>query len=539
MLLIAGSVFAILEPQTYNLVGMDFIRATEPNLSGRRVKVCVVERSESYDGYVPLYDYKPDTLHPALRGADITASDDILEPALHISAHSTAICSILAGSFSSQSANDKFIYSTPLRNSQIRVYEFWEFLLEHLLSNKPLETDIITAGFGAPLPSWWTRGMQQLINKNNIIAVASIGNGGEVFGDCLYPAAGANFIAVGIADKQMMPDVDSIWLDEVASSSAGITAEGLIKPDIVAPGNFLTAVAGSDEYISSGSYSSYAAPAVAAVAGVLVEKAKQSHSLDANNTAFNSIIKAILMNSAAKGAGWHKGSWNSQDDEKSPLDLRQGSGIVDAEAAYKQLTAGRIEPGKSANAGWDGNTINGTTEHTYTITPNRNNSYISATLVWNRNFSNSFPFEYQPKENINLRLELWLVDPEQPSQRILAAYSDSKAHNTEHIFYPINHSFEGTYEIVVVFSDDENADKTNLSQDYGIALSAVDMPKYWVGNWLDFDGNGKLSINDLQAAIQFDPTQNNDSETQSIRNVERMNGIRLLLEQLTQAGILK
>ncbi|MFC1634382.1 hypothetical protein ACFL5Z_06030, partial [Planctomycetota bacterium] len=56
-----------------------------------------------------------------------------------------------------------------------------------------------------------------------------------------------------------------------------------------------------------------------------------------------------------------------------------------------------------------------TAEQSYEITisePAR--SYVTATLVWNRHYKDTFPFEPAPEKDSNLRLELWAVDPVNP-----------------------------------------------------------------------------------------------------------------------------
>ncbi len=538
-ILLVGFDAIALEPDTYNLAGMDYVRNDDPNLTGRGVNVCVVERSESYDGYMPLYDYRPAVLHPIFENTEIITSIDMNLLPHPVSFHSTAVCSILAGSLNDAAKIDTGIdYSSPLKDSTIHLYEFLEFLIDYLLTDGArLDADVLSASFGTPLPDWWTDGMQHIIARDNIVGVASIGNGGEIFADCLYPAAGANFIAVGVADRQMMPLSDSLWLDDTAQSSYGSTADGRTKPDIVAPGNYLVADTDGVSFVASGNYSSFAAPAVAAVAGILVQKARDmGFTAAADKPGSNCVIKSILMNSAAKGVGWHKGDWDIKDDYTSPLDSKQGSGILDAAAAYDLLKAGQVQAGSGAQEGWDNAAVDGTSENTYYVEVDAGVSrYISATLVWNREFASSYPFEYQADKNVDLRLELWAVDAGDPNNDRLVDVSDSPFDNVEHIFCPVN-PVVAKYKLVVVFSDREDAAKTAMSQQYGLAFAAVQMPKQWVGNWLDLNADGDITMDDLKSMIQM-TTQDIQKSPAAFMTAEKLNGIRILLNEIAKKKV--
>lgn len=529
--LLGNSHLYAVEPETYAVAGFDYVRNNDPNLTGNNIKVCMVERSENYDGNLPLFDYKPDITHPLLKNANIKTPLQKTITSSGVSFHSTAICSILTGSGLSDSQTGEDSYSSPLKDAQIEVVEFWEFVVDYILSNdKPLDADILSASFGTALPDWWTRAIQFIIARDNVIGVASIGNGGEVFGSCLYPAAGANFIAVGIADKQMLPLSDSNWLEYSAESSYGTTFEGITKPDIVAPGNYLVADLETGGLTESGNYSSYAAPAVAAIAGILVQEAKE-HEFNAafDTDGANCTIKAILMSSASKGAGWHKGDWDTNDDKTSPLDARQGSGIINAAAAYDLLNCGQLKPATTTTSGWDNASVDGKSENTYQIEMTDSNHYINATLVWDRKFSPQYPFDYMTEENIDLRLELWSINDDDPNNNTLVDYSDSSVSNVEHIFCPAG-PIGTKYELVVVFSDNEDAAKINLSQQYGLAITTTPMPEQWKGQWLDFDADGNITLNDLSGIVQF--TTKNGSKDNPDFNIKLMNTVKILLGEL-------
>jgi len=128
-------------------------------------------------------------------------------------------------------------------------------------------------------------------------------------------------------------------------------------------------------------------------------------------------------------------------------------------------------------------------------------------------------------------LELWAIDAKDPNNSVLIDYSDSRNGNTEHIFHPVNPN-QSDYELVVVFSDAEDAAKTSLSQRYGLAFTQTAMPKQWVGQWLDFDGDGRLTANDLQGVIEF--AVRNGEKNNPEFNTRFMQTVNILLNELAK-----
>ncbi|MFI4912041.1 MAG: S8 family serine peptidase [Sedimentisphaeraceae bacterium JB056] len=528
-----------IEPQAYDAAKLDLVRDSEPNLTGKGVKLLIVERSENYDSDSPLLDYQPDIEHPLLKNSNISIPLKEKYNLGNESFHSTAICSIITGKGSVTDENgNQIAYNAPLTDSEIEVLEFNEFLLKHLIDiSNTLETDILCASFGTSVPDWWTRALQYIIERDDVLGIASIGNGDEIFDSCLYPASGANFIAVGIADRTMMPSGDNSWLDPTAKSSHGITFEGIIKPDIVASGNYLVADLQNDGIAESGNYSSYAAPAVASIAGLLVQKAKEKQLKYAySEKGSNCVIKSILMTAASKGVGWHKGQWSPDDDHQSPLDMHQGSGTVNAAEACELLDSEKLEQAVPASKGWDNSVIDGKSENTYSVNVSPQDRYISATLVWNRKFQKEYPFEYLTGDNINLRLELWAQSPEDPNNSLLIDYSDSDNGNVEHLFCPVS-SGNVKYEIVVVFSDNENISKIDTQQRYALSFTTSPIPEQWKGQWLDFNADGSIDLNDVQGVLSSVSKQN--KQTGISIDTQAFNRIRILLDELSKRDLYK
>ncbi|MBA7699953.1 hypothetical protein ES703_108659 [subsurface metagenome] len=254
------------------------------------------------------------------------------------------------------------------------------------------------------------------------------------------------------------------------------------KPDIVAPGNCLAAVTGEPNlYQPTGNWTSFATPVVTGVIGLLVQKAKLEPNLSEalSPESGNCVIKAVLMNSADKLAFWHKGSASKEDDHIAPLDYIQGAGMVNALAAYKQLTAGRQNPGDVPTAGWDLNRLeeNQTLQNAYQLTiADANAKILTATLVWNRHYNDSYPFEPLPEKDADIRLELWAVNPDNPSEDYLLDYSDSTADNVEHIYCSLDPNYKN-FDIVVSYSNIDEPQQILPRQSYALAWNVSEKQK--------------------------------------------------------------
>ena len=142
-----------------------------------------------------------------------------------------------------------------------------------------------------------------------IVVVTSAGNTrnvpelGEWQGHLSLPADARRVIAVG----GTTPD------DEVADFSAfGPTADGRIKPDVVAPGDYIySAIPGTSDEYDRGRGTSFAAPLISGVAALLLEAHPE---WDPEQVA------TALM-------------WTAQDLGAAGADNSYGWGMVDAEAA--------------------------------------------------------------------------------------------------------------------------------------------------------------------------------------------------------------
>ena len=306
-----------------------------------------------------------------------------------------------------------------------------------------------------------------MAEKFGLLVIAAIGNGKNSYDLPLYPAAGSNVLAVGVVSST--DSLSEFGLPDVNHSTAGPTLDGRCKPDIVAPGNCLVAVAGTrDSYKPSGDYSSFAAPVVTGVASMLIQKAKSEPSLQLAVSPFmsNCILKSILMTSAKKLPGWHKGNPSDDDDHEYPLDFKQGAGMVDGFAAFIVLTAGMQQSGDINPNGWDTGIIepNYSAEKVYRLkTESFKKPIISATLVWNRAYGDEYPFAPAMQKWADLQLKVVAVDANGRSQ--IVDYSNSPVDNVEHIYTSLDSN--SIYEVVVTHSP--NSDLPNCFTPYSVS----------------------------------------------------------------------
>ncbi|MHC4482067.1 MAG: S8 family serine peptidase [Planctomycetota bacterium] len=536
----------ILQPLGLNHAGVYLLRELEPSLTGSGVKYAVVCRSMTYIDGEPQDDYQPSLGHNCFEGKQFSFYDQA-ELGAGVSPHSTAICSILLGEdqngFNPELGRLHYQGATP--KAEADIYEFWHFLINNVFPGLPPDADIVTASIGSQSEYWWTRGIESLAEQYGLIVVAGIGNGLNVNDPLLYPGAGANVIGVGVVDsvstENLATNLGHFALAYPEHSSFGPTADGRCKPDIVAPGNCLAADDNEpNRYEPTGNWSSFSTPVVAGAIGLLVQKANQDPDLNSavSPTGGNCVIKAILMNSATKLPYWHKGRLEKDDDHHAPLDHIQGAGMLNALEAYRQLTAGMSEPGEVPATSWDNNLLDKkeTAENAYKIIITEPaGKVITATAVWNKHYDSFYPFEAKPEKDVDLRLELWAVHPNNPSKDYLLDYSDSSVDNVEHIHCGADANYTN-YEIVLSISDTAGPNQTGTTQQYGLAWNVSDTPDdnsiFWydlkpdgivnesdvaifLGNWLsslespehyllgDINADGAIDVNDLDILLGY------------------------------------
>jgi len=195
------------------------------------------------------------------------------------------------------------------------------------------------------------------------------------------------------------------------------------------------------------------------------------------------VQKAVLMNSADKIAGRigmqktildsNGNNWDSSvaadipaptgtagaaalnaSRESLPLDQQMGTGQLDVKRALQQYAPGEYHPvttGSLPTQGWDFNTFGTGSEYMdYDLGRLAQNSYISATLTWNRvvnlqESANTRNGRYDSGETFQAApladLDLWLHDR---TDNVDVWASRSYVQNVEHIFFQLqnNHDYE-------------------------------------------------------------------------------------------------
>jgi len=512
-----------LQPQGLNHAGIYALRQIDPYLTGAGVKFAIICRSITYIDGEPQNDYRPSIEHNCFKTTRFTFHDDAELPA-GISPHSTAICSILLGedpgAFNPYLG--PFYYQGTAPQGQADIYELVHFLINNVFPSSPPDVDIITAGFGQQFEDWWTRGIESLVEQHGIIVVAGIGNGTDAYDPPLYPGAAANVIGVGVVDSVNTGDIATnlahFALAYPQHSSFGPTGNGRCKPDIIAPGNCLAADASEpDRYESTGNWSSFSTPIVAGTIGLLIQKAKQDPDLSpaVSPKGGNCVIKAILLNSATKLPYWHKGRLQTDDDHFAPLDYIQGAGMLNAVGAYKHLIAGLNKPGSVPTIGWDLNRLDKseTLENIYKITLTEPaDKFITVTVVWNRHYKSTYPFDPAPEKDSNLRLELWAIDPDNPDNNYLLDYSDSSVDNVEHI-YAAADADHTDYEIIISFSNTDGQKEMAATQRYGLAWQTSNRQDSDSIFWYDLNADG--IVNEADCLILLNNLLNSTESPES------------------------
>ena len=500
------------QPQGLNYAGLYQLREIDPNLNGDGVKFAVICRSITYRQGEPQNDYRPAIDHDCFKNARYVFHDQQQMPA-DVSAHSTAVCSILLGQDPNAYTEQlgRFYYEGAAPAAQADVYEFWHFLVKNIFSLSAPDVNVITADIGYQFEDWWTRGIEAMAQRYGLTVVIGTGNGSNASDPVLYPGAGANVIGVGVVKSLDTNDpatgLSRFSLVYPESSSKGPTSDGRCKPDIVAPGNCLAAVAGEPNlYEPTGTWSSFATPIVAGTAALLIQQASLDPNLQpaVERDGGNCAIKAVLLNSAAKLPYWHKGLLTKDDDHEVPLDYMQGAGMINAVEAHSQLMAGRHLPGDGPATGWDKNKLSEdeAPANIYKIILSEPaDKMITATVAWNKYYASAYPFEHDIQKDADLRLEVWAVDSNDPNRDYLLDYSDSRNDNVEHIYIQANANFTD-YEIVVSYSDEHDVNQPQVSPAYAVAWNVSAKPAGDDSVWLDLNGDGV--VNELDVKVLLD-----------------------------------
>jgi hypothetical protein len=325
--------------------------------------------------------------------------------------------------------------------SHVDNYEAERFANYYIVPNRAIQARVVNQSFsfGTNQQSDVDRVYDNYAINRGTLFVSVVGNGGPV----TPPGTAYNGISVGVVGFP---------------SSVGPSHDGRCKPELVAPAQ-------------TGGANSFSAPYVAGAAAVLLQAGARGDG-GADITAAQNLrtVKALLINGAVKPANW-------TNNTTRPLDLRYGSGVLNAFNSWSQLRGGKrpfIEsttaaqgqphpPGANAgnvavHAGWDQNSIatpSGTDmriNHYYFALTGTNEYTLTATLVWNRQ---------EDRDTIN-NLDLYLYDAETDGE--LRA-SISTVDNVEHLYVP--RLAPGRYDLQVL---KRRSGQVSNSETYALAF---------------------------------------------------------------------
>ena len=386
--------------------------------------------------------------------------------------------------------------------------------------------DVVNASFGYPDPAGVSGGTMILdalaFNNHQSVCVA-VGNHDEGTALVTGPASGFNVIAVGaMGDDTTVPPYISrapfsnAGPNDFFNPQTGTTITGVrAAVSICAPGSdlILPAYVGStgsnmngDLFdltgISPDDYNrlyflgvngtSFASPIVAGGASLLVDV---GHALGGGNAIDGRVIKAVLLNSADKPAGWTNNSLNFFGILKTAqgLDWNLGAGSMNLNRAYEQFLFGNIDvPGTGGGTihtiGWDFARVTAATPNNYFIdTPLTKGDMLTATLTWfiHQHFNTDAIADPDTDEFSEddlhatyfdqLGLQVWRVVGGQLTT--LIADSTSPYNNTGHLHFAIPE--DGNYAIRVAWVDvTYNIGSSSPgADDYALAWSVVTIPE--------------------------------------------------------------
>lgn len=522
------------QPGCLTAVGVYQLTDFDPKLTGRTVRVAMVELSQStmFDNELSDYAFMPNFEHRSLTHVNLGDLYCYQNPHHPIvcSDHATMIAGTLFGRDTSAGLADlgAFEYRGIVPDALVEVFETNWFIYKQVLAGvrESFDNDVISISWGTDasdaITAWWQRGIDAMAQHQGVVIAAGCGNGSDdEFTSISKPSWGYNVISVGAASGLGdFPDfLQYIGPPIMTCSSFGPTDDGRCKPDIIAPGICLGPSGYSDETynceMTAVSYSSFAAPQIAGIAALLIDAIRQNDIAHADDPR---VIKALLLNGANKLIGWHKGNCGPRDDHEVPLDYQQGAGLVNAWNSYRHLIAGRYDPNdlsgpgdpNDANHGWDWGWVNfdpndPDSKRTYYMPePLEPHSYFKATLCWYRHYQPQGVFEPLPL-NV-LTLELWSVD-QQGNLSAKLDYSDSTCDNLQHIYY-----YSPQAQSVAMIVNGIGSGVGDISwEPYGLAYCSGQ--DNWSGDLFsaDLDADGLVGVNDLLQLIdKILWTQNNN-----------------------------
>lgn len=345
-----------------------------------------------------------------------------------------------------------------------------------------------------------------------VYAAGNAGSGANTVG---APGSGYNSITVGAVGNANAYDTIASFSSRGPQSWGALgqaTVTSARAPvDIVAPGATMTlpyyggqsggnnstltgspsgAAGGPDFYTGGLNGTSFAAPIVAGAATLL-------HSY-ANTTGFGPttsegtdarVIKAVLMNSAAKLPGWDSGQApiSGVITTTQALDHAQGAGMLDLDRGFDQYTTGQAgllgasqgSQGQVLPIGWDLGQVNPTAgiyDNTYFISqPLVGGTTFNATLTWFRQRDYDGVTTVSDVVESNLQLHVFQTDASGTVLGTLVAQSISARATVEHLSFTLPAT--GYYGIAVDHAGSSFTYVGDVNTVYGLAWYGTAVPE--------------------------------------------------------------
>jgi hypothetical protein len=374
--------------------------------------------------------------------------------------------------------------------------------------------DVINSSWGFSEPtgagSDFTRAIDALVSMSGKTFVTVAGNDGPAGDTVESPAAAYNKIAVAALTSDtsnppygMVADFSSRGPSDVLNPITNQVKIGVrATVDIAAPGTDFTlayyggatggnnpslgptqgTVSGNNFYAFPLAGTSFAAPTVAGGAALIVDAARTLFGPSTKGVD-GRVVKAVLLNSADKIAGWNNGQMVTGSGvifTTQSLDYASGTGAMNLNRAFDQLTAGTTDvPGLGGgpvqSIGWDYGRVHFGGVSDYPITSQLlAGSTLSVTLDWfvSRTIDLS---TNATQENIFNDLDLQVWKAVGGVATTLVASSNSQYNNVEHLYFQLSTS--DFYLLRVVFNGNNwnfsGVPTSNLDEDFGLAWDDI------------------------------------------------------------------
>ncbi len=364
--------------------------------------------------------------------------------------------------------------------------------------------DVFNSSWGFTDPTGFnqlTAGVDGLINNTGVVSVFSAGNSGPGANTVGGIGAGYNSITVGaLGSDQANPAYNTVSTFSSRGPNDFFNPQtGTLIPaatsqraavDISAPGQNLTlATAGGNPnlYAVNAAGTSFAAPLVAGGAALVVDAGKD---LYGGGTSIDGrVVKAVLLNSADKTAGWSNGLAANNSGVQTTtqsLDFNVGAGRMNLDAAFDQFvnttnggmagTTDLTSGNEISNVGWDfGNVAAGGSQNYFITDLLAGGSTFKSTLTWFadrnpgalNNFNGTSELHFA-----NLDLSVFQYDgPLTKNILSTVAQSISMFNLVEHLTF--NLSATGYYGLRVSYTGALWNFNGQTSESYGLAWSSA------------------------------------------------------------------